>query len=147
MLAASPAWAQTSDDLNSKYGAPQQSYEIRPGIFMSVKRAAAGQVCEMSVEKRHIKASGTTVNVEPTIISADEMKEIVDELVPTDQRGPKTNNFSVIDISGAGGTQRDEYENVNITYYSKYSSAKKAVIKNGPVAIVITWKNRTCQPK
>jgi hypothetical protein len=89
MLAAILAWWQTSDDLNSKYGPPQQSYQIRPGIFMTMKYNVDGQVCEMSVEKRHIQASGT-INVEPTIIlSAAEMKEITEELVPMNQRGAK----------------------------------------------------------
>jgi hypothetical protein len=43
---------------------------------MTVKYNADGQVCEMSIERRHIKVSGA-IDVDPTIITADEMKEIV----------------------------------------------------------------------
>ncbi len=147
MLAAIPAWAQTSVDLNSKYGAPQQSYEIRPGIFTTVKHNADGQVCEMSVEKRHIQASGT-INIEPTVVlSADELKEITEELAPTNQRGAKSKPFGLLSISGVGGTEMDEYENVYITYYFKASSSKKAIVNNGTAATVITWKNRSCESK
>ena len=146
LLAAIPAWAQTSGDLNSKYGTPQQSYEIRPGIFMTVKYNADGQVCAMSVEKHHIQASGI-ISVEPqTIISAAEVKEIIEELVPVNQRGAKI-GFGHISISGSGGTETDEYENVYSTTYFQVSSSKKAIVNYGTVAIVITWKNRSCKMK
>lgn len=146
MLTTIPVWAQTSADLNSKYGTPQQSYEIRPGIFMSVQYNADGQVCEMSVEKHHIKVSGV-INVDPTVISADEMKEIVEELVQMNQRGAKSKNLGLYSINGVGGTKMDDYENVYITSYFKVSASKKAIVNNGTVAIVITWKNRSCKLK
>src|SRR5215471_7713348 len=44
--------AQTANDLSAKYGAAHQSYEIRPGIFITVKFAADGRACEMWLEKR-----------------------------------------------------------------------------------------------
>jgi hypothetical protein len=142
-LAAIPAWAQTSSELNSKYGVPTQSYEIRPGIFLTVKYAADGQACEMAVEKRHVRASGT-IDLDSTTLSSEEKKMIVEDLIPVAKRGKRSEVSGDIAIIGGGGTESDDYENISITYYSNYSPSKNAIIR-GTVAIVIRWKGRTCK--
>ena len=43
------ASAQTANDLNAKYGTAHDSYEIRPGIFVTVKFAPDGRACEMTI--------------------------------------------------------------------------------------------------
>jgi hypothetical protein len=143
VLTAAPVWAQTSSDLNSKYGAPTQSYEIRPGIFLTVKYAADGQVCEMSVEKRHIQASGT-IDLDSITISSEERRMIVDELAPAVKRGERQKDSGDVLIVGGGGTEIDNYENVSISYHSRYTPSKEAIIR-GTAAIVIAWKNRPCK--
>lgn len=54
----------------------------------------------------------------------DEIKEIIDELVPMNQRGAKSELFGVISINGVGGYETDEYENVYLRYFSKFSASK-----------------------
>jgi hypothetical protein len=126
--------AQSSDDLKSKYGAPFKAFEIRPGIMMTVKFGENNQASEIRIE-RHA-ATDSKVYLDTTIPSYLS-KEIVDELVPVAERGAKTGFSGLGFIVGGSLTSQDDYENVNIIYYS--SQSKEC---SGLVAIVIKWKNR-----
>ena len=139
-LTAIPVSAQTAADLATKYGPAHQSYEIRPGIFLTVKFADDGRACEMSIEKRHLKASGT-IDLDATIMSPEEMKSIVGELAPMNARG-KENKFSGdMVIIGGGGTTVYDYEHVRIVYFNNPGDGKYS----GTVAIVIYWNDRGCK--
>jgi hypothetical protein len=48
---AATALGQTSADLTSKYR-QVISYEVRPGVLVTPKYTAEGQVCEMVIERR-----------------------------------------------------------------------------------------------
>jgi|GEM_PF-3119794 len=141
------ATAQTAKDLNARYGAPRDSYEIRPGIFMTAKFAPDGRLCEVSVEKRHVKSSGSIL-VDETFMSQDEMTPVVEELVPINERGKESNPSGLITIIGVGMTTAYDYENVRITYYravvDRKGRAKNTITVSGTAAIVIQWKNRGC---
>jgi hypothetical protein len=130
--------AQTANDLSAKYGAAHQSYEIRPGIFITVKFAADGRVCEMWLEKRHVQASGT-IGLDPTTLSPEETKPIIQELIPLSERGNETKSSGLNRISGIGGDTLEDYENVSITYIWGVNQRE-----SGTAAVVIRWKNRGC---
>jgi hypothetical protein len=129
-----PSWAQSSDDLKSKYGMPFKAYEIRPGIMMTVKFDKEGQASEMRIE-RHA-ATDPMVYLD-TKIPSGLSKQIVDELVPVAERGAEAEFSGAMIFIGGSGTSTDDYENVAITYYT--SQSKEC---SGLVAIVIKWKNR-----
>lgn len=133
-FAAISAWAQSSVDLKSKYGAPFKAYEIRPGIMMTVKFDENGQASEMRIE-RHA-ATDSTVYLDTTI-PPFLSKDIVEELVPVAERGTKGEFSGLMLIIGGSGTSTDDYENVAITYYTRQSKEC-----SGLVAIVIKWKKR-----
>jgi len=126
--------AQSSDDLKSKYGVPFDAFEIRPGIMMTVKFDENRQASEIRIE-RHA-ATDSEVYLDTTI-PWDLSKEIVDELVPVAERGPKGKFSGLMLIVGGSGTSQDDYENVSIIYYSRQSRECSCL-----VAIVIKWKNR-----
>jgi len=138
--------AQTASDLASKYGSTHSSYEIRPGIFVTVKFVADGQVCEMYVEKRHLQSSGT-IDVNETLMSQDEITPIIEELIPVNTRGKETEREN-ISIWGGAMTTTDNYENVSITYYrgvDRKRSGKWNIVVGSIAAVVIRWKNRGCK--
>ena len=128
--------AQTATELNAKYGAAHDSYEVRPGIFMTVNFAADGRVCHASIEKRHVRASGT-IDLDSTFMSPELTKLIVDELVPNNQRGNVSKASGDSFFVGGGVTTSDNYDNVMITYYGN-------AVDRGAAAVVIQWKNRGC---
>ena len=140
------ATAQTAKDINARYGAPHESYEIRPGIFMTAKFAPDGRLCQMSVEKRHVKSSGA-IFVDETFMSPDEMAPIVDELIPVSERGKESKLSGHILSMSAGMTTTYDYENVTITYYGnlmRHGPRTKAIVTQGTAAVVIQSKNRGC---
>jgi hypothetical protein len=140
------ATAQTASDLAAKYGAAHSSYELRPGIFITVKFVGDGRVCEMSLEKRHLQSSGAVL-VDETLMSQDEITPIIEELVPVKTRGKETELSGHISIHGVGMTTTYDYENVSITYYRGVDgkrSGKRDIVVRGIAAVVIQWKNRGC---
>ena len=139
MFVAISTWAQSPDDLKSKYGAPFNAYEIRPGIMMTVKFDESGQASEMRVERHNNTDSMVYLD---TTIPPDLSKEIVDELAPVAARGAKTDFSGFTVITGGGGTATEDYENVAITYYTRYTKEC-----SGLVAIVIRWKSHAQNPK
>jgi hypothetical protein len=137
--------AKPQSDWFSKYKAVE-AYEIRPGILMMPRYAEDGQVCEIGLERRHYT---------PEMIHLDSsmqrtmIDQIVDELAPVSERGPKTNLFGGREIAmmaGGGMTTVVDYENVSVQLFSSIIFGKKGISSiDGNVAATITWKNRKCQ--
>jgi hypothetical protein len=91
----------------------------------------------MTVEKRHVRASGS-IDLDSALLTPDESKSVLEELVPISQRGSESKSSGDIFIGG-GGTAAYVYENVRILYY--WNIAQR---ESGAAAVVIYWKNRGC---
>src|SRR6266704_3810829 len=93
------------------------AYEVRPGIVALPRYAADGQICEIALENLHHSAG--TIRLEPTLTST-EVDQIANQLVPSDERGPKPKdplergNGS---FSGKTMETREEYQNISINTY------------------------------
>lgn len=131
---AAIAWGQTSADLNAKYR-QVTSYELRPGIVMTPKYAADGQVCEMNLERRQKTATGVTFGVS---ISEKEVKELVDELVPESKRGRNLTKLLNISVDGGFVTTEYTYENVLVRVYGITRPVPEDRV------VTITWPKRVC---
>jgi hypothetical protein len=121
-----------------------EAYEIRPGILMMPRYAADGQVCEIGLEKRHY--SPELIRLDSTL-SRKEIDEIVDELAPSNERGPKEAGLlgDLTSIDGVSLTTSSMYENISIEIYSKLLPGKKLQIAQEDVAATVKWKNRKCR--
>jgi hypothetical protein len=128
LLPGLPAAAQTSADLEKKYGAPVTFYEVRPGLLLSAKYSNSGQVCKMVIERMRKTESGVTL--ESTL--TDELaKELIGELVPAPGRGEK-DKFYGLTLLFRGEVTSYAYENVSIAL-------------RGKAVLVIEWKYRPCK--
>jgi len=78
--------AKPQSDLFSKYKAVE-AYELKPGILMMPRYTADGEVCEIGLEKRQYSPELIRTS---SRLSHAEIEQYVDELVPSDARGPKT---------------------------------------------------------
>jgi len=122
-----------------------EAYEIRPGILMMPRYSADGQVCEIGLEKLHY--SPETIRLDSSL-SRKEIDQIFDELVPADERGPKSKDFAgtLITQGGHSLTTNIDFENVSIQIYG---DASPAAGKDGTtvdeVTATLKWKNRKCQ--
>jgi hypothetical protein len=136
---AAPSAPQSAADLSARYSVVT-SYEIRPGILMTPRYTAVGQVCEMSIQRQIIAAkSGIYLDAS---ISDELIKEIVDELAPPTERGKSLDDpeFSRLALySGVSKSNFYSYENVDVDV------ATRSDTRFGPLVILITWKNRTCK--
>lgn len=83
-----------------------------------------GQVCEIALDKVHYTPE--LIRLDPSL-SCKEIDQIFEELVPADERGPKSKDFegNLITIVGHGMTTNMDYENVSIQIYSNALRASK----------------------
>ena len=124
---------------------PIKAYEIRPGVLMMPSYSSDGQVCEIGLEKLHY--SPEMIRLDSTL-SRGEIDQIFDELVPADERGPRSKDLAGTLITQGGGslTTNMDFENVSIQIYGSATSAHgKSGITVDEVAATLKWKNRKCQ--
>jgi hypothetical protein len=122
-----------------------EAYEIRPGILMMPRYSADGQVCEIGLEKLHYSTEKIMLD---SSLSRQAINQIFDELVPSDERGPRPQNpiaRGMDYLSGNSWVSDEEYENVSIQIYGGASSASKTGTTADGVAATLKWKNRKCQ--
>ena len=113
-----------------------EAYEVRPDIFATPTYAQNGLLCKVAVEKHHVQAD--LLDMSPTIPREVAM-EIIDELAPPSERGPRSRKASPFDydiIEGSVAVLPIDYDNVSIRIYRNRS-------EHGDTAIVLTW-NKNC---
>jgi hypothetical protein len=123
-----------------------EAYEIRPGILMMPRYSADGQVCEIALEKRHYSPEMIRLD---SGLSRDEIDQIFDELIPADERGPRSKDFAGRDMiiqTGPSLTTIIGFENVSIqiSSYSRPAPGKSKTTVDDVVATV-NWKSRKCR--
>lgn len=122
-----------------------EAYEVRPGILMMPRYSADKQVCEIGLEKLHY--SPEVIRLDSSL-SRKEIDQIVDELVPAEERGPRSKEFvgTLITRSGPSLTMNIDFENVWLQIHGRASNAPgEAGTTVDWVAATIKWKNRKCQ--
>jgi hypothetical protein len=142
LLTCVVAAAQTSTKLRQKYGEPisdtydgqpVEIYKVRPDTKVTVRYTKQGDVCSM-----FIAPLTETTNGKPSLLKSQPLDEIIDELVPKDQRGKYLMgtfiNITCLPKNDCYGTQED---------YQKVSIHKHGSIDAHPYAS-ISWKARAC---
>ena len=126
------AYAQTASDLAGKYHTVA-AYKVRPGILMTAQYAEDGRVCKMILQRYYMPDQTDADSTIPGTLR----DQLIDELVPAEERGPATSRW-LKNSSIAGGVTHIErdFENVLIVIDGAVSEGDKIVI--------IHWKNRTC---
>jgi hypothetical protein len=133
-LASQP---QSVADLNAKYPVVT-SYEVRPGILMTPRYTADGQVCQMSIERQRGTRSGVSLD---SFMSDELVKEIVDELAPRSERGKTipaggSDDSAAVVVTGRMMQRMYGYENISFN------------VLDGPNrerVVVISWVHRNCK--
>jgi hypothetical protein len=133
-----PVFTQTAADLEKKYGSPVKEYEVRPGILMTATYSDDGQVCKMYVERRHFSETSFDQRLS---LPQEMIIELIEELVPTELRGGKTEGDGFSRITGQLSDRIHDYQNVSTTVLASAASGDC----NGGAALIIKWKNRACK--
>lgn len=134
-----PSRAQSVADLRAKFPTVT-AYEIRPGVVMTAKYDAVGQVCEMVIERQHVTHTGINFD---SFLSKEVVKELIDQLAPPSERGKELtgleNWFGSVIIDGGFITTNYGYENVLVRVYG-ITRPEPA----GDMVVTITWRKRAC---
>jgi hypothetical protein len=120
-----------------------EAYEVRPGILMMARYTADDKVCEIGLER--LQYSPTLIRLDSGL-SREEIFQILDELVPVNERGkPSKDTDNQITESGQSLTTNIDYENVSIRIYGATLPSKhKNEIAVNEVVATVKWKHRIC---
>ena len=104
-----------------------------------------GQVCEIGLERRHYSPEIIRLD---SILSREEIDQIFEELVPANERGPRSKDLAgnLITLGGHSITTNIDFENVSIQVFSEElpASNQREIVERDIVATA-HWKNRKCQ--
>jgi hypothetical protein len=121
------AGGQTAADLAKKYH-HYEVYELKPGVQMTPKFDSSGMVCEIQVEQAHFVTNGIAFS---SRIDERNAFSIIDDLVPTSERGAKLNTL-------------EECMGICQTTY-RYSNVAISIVSDGDTRLIrIKWRNRSC---
>jgi hypothetical protein len=119
------------------------AYEVRPGVLMMPTYRVDGQICEIALERLHYRSGTIRLDSE---LSRQQIDEVFDELVPADERGPRSSRVvgSVVTQSGPSLSTDVDYERVSIHIYGIVAASHKRtkVIENR--VAILNWKDRSC---
>ena len=122
-----------------------EAYEVRPGILIMPRYTADGEVCEIGLQRLFYS---TNLTKGDPGLDRLEVEQILDELVPEDERGkPSKDTVSNLIIrSGQGVALIKDYEKVSIHYISTIEPSKrKHEIKSDEIIAIVKWKQRVCR--
>jgi hypothetical protein len=135
VLTAGVVVAQSSSELQAKYGPPQDAFVIRPGLLMTAKYAADGRVCEMYIIEARTPGSNITLR---TALTAEIVPALIDELVPEDERGSKLR--WPVQVTGMTLQALYRYEHVSGEFVQNLLPSKGW----SDSTLTIKWANRVC---
>jgi hypothetical protein len=128
------ATGQTSSTLRQKYGQPtSENYNVRPNIKVTVTYAKTSEICEMLIQP-----IAETEDGKPSLLKSEPLAEVIDELVPKEQRGKYLMgtflNIICLSKNDCFGVEED-YEKVLIHRHGSNDAYPYASIH---------WKTQTC---
>lgn len=116
-LCLSSVHGQTASDLETKYGKPLPAYVVSESIWMTPDYAPDGQVCGMRLYPKRI---GPNTNYLTKELPFEELKEVLNQLVPPDLRGPKKEPFGQSATGGGAAWTTYTYGKVTFVFTSSF---------------------------
>lgn len=109
---------QTVSEIEKTFGKSTNAYSVSEYIWMTPDFAVDGQVCRMRLYPKRISGNDNTVSSQ---LPFDDFRRIVDQIIPLDKRGSKSEPF--IGGGTGGGVVWDtfKYEKVKITYSAHFT--------------------------
>lgn len=113
-LSVVPVSGQTVSEIERAYGKPTSAYSVTEHIWMTPDFATDGQVCRMRFFPKQVERG--TVYLNGGYLRFEELKRILNHIVPPSSRGNRKSSFGIGDLGG-GIIQTDfEYEKVTFTF-------------------------------
>jgi hypothetical protein len=135
--------SQSPSDLGRKYHTVV-FFEIRPGVVMTPKFTAGGEVCQMTVQKLAETQDG---NLADNFFTEPEISDLVDNLAPPSERGIEIPEGAISGHGWQGYMSGGMIEHIT-TYENAFVAAVGRSQPKPPARmtlLVITWRKRVCQ--
>jgi len=113
----STTFAQTSSEVDGKYGKPVPVYTVSEHIWMTPDYAADGQVCRMRLYPRRL---GPKTDYLGSELLFSELSQVLNEIVPPNVRGTKKDGFGQTSLGGGTAWTTYEYQYVSFSFIFSY---------------------------
>jgi hypothetical protein len=117
LLFVSSVIGQTASEFETKYGKPVIAYQVSENIWMTPEYTAGGQVCMMRLHPRRFSS---TTNYVSAHLPFQELKTVLNELVPLKTRGKKKEPFDTGAAGGGVDWMFYSYENVHFSFMASF---------------------------
>lgn len=130
LLAGKSVYAQTAADIQAKYGKAVDVYSVSEHIWMTPEYASDGQVCRMRLYPKRVSAN---TNYGAHDLPFNELRDVLNALVPVETRGTKKRSFGATATGGGSAWTTYGYENVTFTFVSFFParSFEGVILKKG----------------
>ena len=130
LLAGKYVYAQTAADIRAKYGKSVDVYSVSEHIWMTPEYAADGQVCRMRLYPKRISAN---MNYGAHNLPFNELRDVLNALVPVEIRGTKKQSFGATATGGGAAWTTYDYENVTFSFVSFFPARtfEGVILKRG----------------
>jgi hypothetical protein len=107
------AHGQTARTFEKDYGKPTDRYSLSTSISMTPQYSSDGQVCRARLYRKQLSNGTKSVS---KALPFEELKGVLNQLIPPRLRGAIKDPFRVTDLGGGQGWSTYTYENVSIVF-------------------------------
>ena len=131
LLSVPRAFGQTASEIESRFGQPLRVYSITEHIWMTADYTSDGQVCQMKLFPRRV---GPETDYLSNQLPFEELKSILNRLVPPATRGTKGESFGLTDTGGGTAWSTYPYENASFVFSFNMRLAKDSLKQSESVS-------------
>lgn len=107
------ASGQKMSDIEKQYGTPTQVYSLSEHIWMTPEFGIDGEICRARLYPKRISSKTDYLSKE---LPFQELREVLNRLIPSAQRGPAKEFFGETELGGGIGWTTYPYENISIVF-------------------------------
>lgn len=124
------ALGQSAIDLDARYGKPTSVYSVSEHIWMNAQLGSDGQVCQVRLFPKRVSDDTNYLSQK---LPLDELIDVLNALVPIDQRGAKRESFGATATGGPSAWTTYAYEKATFTFISSFpkSGFDHSTLKKG----------------
>ena len=113
ILSVTSVSGQKASDIQKEYGPPTPAYSVSEHISMTPEFGINGEICRARLSPKRISNKTDHLSNE---LPFQELREVLNRLIPPGQRGSATEVFGDTELGGGVGWTTYSYENVSIVF-------------------------------
>ena len=134
ILSATVAFAQTTSEVEARFGPPIRVYSLTEHVWMTADYTADGQVCQMKLFPKRV---GPNTDYLSHQLPFQEVKFILNRLIPPMSRGEKGELFGYTDTGGGFAWTSYPYEKAVFVFTFPMRINKEALKQSEPFSFSV----------